>query len=248
MRRFVENRHPLLWTLVLVAPLAASLVAQEAAGRFYEPLGRVAEMRHHFFDVTVVHEALIRGDLNATLQPAARLSTIAVPALLPESSHRFVENLRVAARRIVLAPTLGNAAVEVTTMLRQCGSCHQALSVYPAPRTRTGPDLGGIVGHMLEHQRALDDLLLGLVVPSNGLWQTGASRLQTAVLQSDNWPRGTGLTAEVRRADELIHEIADQAMTATTPAEQASVYSRLITTCASCHRLHARIWGPNTQP
>lgn len=248
MRRFIEDRHPVLCTLALVAALAASLAAQGAPGRSNEPLGRVAEMRHHFFDVTVVHEALIRGDLNATLQPAARLSTIAVPALMPESSHRFVESLRVAARRIVLAPTLGNAAVEVTTMLRQCGSCHQAMSVYPAPRTRTGPDLGGIVGHMLEHQRALDDLLLGLVVPSNGLWRTGAARLQTAVLHSADWPRGTELTAEVRRADELIHEMADQAATATTPAEQAPIYSRLLTTCASCHSLHARIWGPKTQP
>src|SRR5690349_16545378 len=164
-------RHPIrprqiVGASVAIATLTLSVAAQQTSRRSSDIPERIAEMQHHFVDVTIVHEAIIRGDLQATVQPAARLSTVSPPALMPESSSKFIEGIRLAGRRIVEAPTLANATVEVTRMLRQCGSCHQSMSVFPARRTRTGPDLGGIVGHMLEHQRALDDLLLGLVVPS----------------------------------------------------------------------------------
>jgi hypothetical protein len=166
---------------------------------------------------------------------------------MPASSVKFIEGIRTAGRRIVQAPTLANATVEVTRMLRYCGSCHQSMSVFPARRTRTGPDLGGIVGHMLEHQRALDELLLGLVVPSDGRWRDGAERLKAAVLHPSDWPGDAKLTPEIRRAEAAVHDIADEAARATTPVEQGAVYSRLLMTCGSCHGLHARIWGPRSQ-
>jgi hypothetical protein len=234
-------------TSVAIVAISLSLAAQQASRRSNEIPERIAEMQHHFVDVTIVHEAIIRGDLQATLQPAARLSTVTAPVLMPESSSKFLEGIRLAGRRIVAAPTLANATVEVTRMLRQCGSCHQSMSVFPARRTRTGPDLGGIVGHMLEHQRALDDLLLGLVVPSDGRWREGAARLRAAVLHPADWPSDAKLTADIRRAEETVHNIADEAARATTPTEQGAVYSRLLMTCGSCHGLHARIWGPRSQ-
>jgi hypothetical protein len=208
---------------------------------------RVAEMQHHFIDVSIIHEAIIRGELPATVQAAARLSTLPNPERMPDSSLRFVEAIRLAGRRIVQAPTLENATVEVTRMLRQCGSCHQSMSVYPPRRTPTGPDVGGIVGHMLEHRRALDDLLLGLVVPSDGRWREGAMRLRTAAMRPDDWPPPAELPIAIRQADVTVHELAAEALRATSPLEQAPVYSKLLLTCASCHGLHARIWGPKSQ-
>ena len=95
--------------------------------------------------------------------------------------------------------------------------------------------------------RTLDDLLLGLVVPSDGRWREGAIRLRTAAMRPDDWPPPAELPITIRQADVTVHELADEAIRATSPLEQAPVYSKLLLTCASCHGLHARIWGPKSQ-
>ena len=97
---------------------------------------------------------------------------------------------------------------------------------------------------MLEHQRAVDELLQGLVVPSTSQWDRGAARLQTAPLHPDQLPADPGLAGSVRRADERVHQIATRAVRATTTGARTAVYADLITTCADCHSLHRRIWGP----
>lgn len=244
------RRHRIRQTAILAATGAVVLLTAPVAGRQTLPAPlpqRVAEMQYHFTDVSLVHEAIIRGELTAVLAPARRLSTVPAPARMPESSRRFVEAIRLAGQRIVQAPTIENATVEVTRMLRQCGACHQSMSVFPARRTPARPDVGGIVGHMLEHQRALDELLIGLVVPSDGRWKDGAARLGTAELRPENWPAGRELTAEVKQAEQAVHSLALEARKATAPLEQATVYAKLLLTCASCHGLHARIWGPRSQ-
>ena len=106
------------------------------------------------------------------------------------------------------------------------------------------PDVGGIVGHMLTHQRAADDLLQGLVIPSESRWQEGAAKLETLTLGAEDWPRDPKLTAETRQADVTVHALADQAREAATARARANVYVDLLTTCASCHSLHRRVWGP----
>lgn len=247
MRPIMGSRHRILWISAAATVLTVSLASQEDSRRSRGIPERVSEMQHHFVDVTLVHEAVIRGDLPATLQPAARLATLAPPPLMADASAQFIESIRLAGRRIVQQRTLATAAGEVTTMLRQCGLCHQAMSVFPVRRTPSGPDVGGVVGHMLQHQRALDDLLLGLVMPSETQWHEGAARLKTAVLRPADWPPSPDLTGDVRRAEKTVHDIADEAARATTTLEQARIYARLLRACGSCHSLHARIWGPRSR-
>ena len=46
---------------------------------------RLVQMRHHFSQVFVIHEALIRGDLAAVRQPAKDLALLPAPSLVPHA-------------------------------------------------------------------------------------------------------------------------------------------------------------------
>jgi cytochrome c553 len=207
---------------------------------------RVAVMQHHFVAISGVHEAVIRGDLRGALPPAAALAAMRTPVDLPIDAEPFVAKLRAAGRLAGTAPNLRTAAAATVTMLQQCAACHRAAGIYPAPIALKRPDVGGIVGHMLDHLRAADDLLQGLVVPSDSLWQSGAERLRTATLDPRRWPPDPKLTVEARKADAAVHALADRAKAATTPNARGAVYADLLTTCASCHSLHRGVWGPRS--
>ncbi len=70
----------------------------------------------------------------------------------------------------------------------------------PAPAAPIAPAVGGVVGHMLEHKRAVDLMVQDLTVPSTSAWNEGTA-----------------------------------------------IYSELIQSCASCHALHHKVWGPRRQ-
>jgi hypothetical protein len=118
------------------------------------------------------------------------------------------------------------------------------MGVMPFPETAAKPDVGGIVGHMLEHQVAIEDLVQGLVLPSDTHWQRGIERLRSAPLQTGDLPADRRLSQQVRQAETEVHRIVDRAASAATDIERADAYARLLTTCAECHSLHRAIWGP----
>ncbi len=97
---------------------------------------------------------------------------------------------------------------------------------------------------MLEHQRAADEMLIGLMVPSTADWRQGADRLRAAVLLPRQLPKDPKLTKDIRKLDLRVHELADQAIEAETPDERASAYTALLGSCTQCHSLHSKIWGP----
>jgi hypothetical protein len=99
---------------------------------------------------------------------------------------------------------------------------------------------------MLEHQRAADELLQGLLIPSEARWRSGAERLRTAELLRSDLPADPKLTPEIRKAETAVHALANRAAAATATSERAAVYVDLATTCARCHSLHRQIWGPKT--
>jgi cytochrome c553 len=128
-------------------------------------------------------------------------------------------------------------------MVTECGNCHQAVGIFPSPSTPRTPDVGGLVGHMLEHKRAADEMLQGLVIPSASRWQQGADRLRVAALRPSQLPFDSKMTADIRKAEDRVHQAANQAADAGTTAERAAAYVQVLTTCAECHGLH-KVWGP----
>jgi mono/diheme cytochrome c family protein len=215
---------------IVIAAAAGEPRSTQAVQSVPSSPARLVQMQHHFLQVTLIHEAIIRGDLPSVREPALTLAHLPIPPDTP-------------ARTAPFAAAIGQAAT--TVMLRQCGECHRAAGVLPAPSRTLRPDVGGIVGHMLEHQRAVDELLQGLVIPSATEWRQGAERLRAAPLRPDQYPPDPRLTSELKRTDARVHQIADRAVKAADAPARAAVYSDLLTTCAQCHGLHRQIWGPD---
>ena len=224
-------------------PAASSAMAQSAKSVPTAP-ERVAVMRHHFSEVLQIHDAVIRGDLAAVRGPAARLGEIAIPPAMPATQAApFVESVRAAGRRAAAATTVASAAQATASMVTECANCHRSVGVFPSPATPRAPEVGGLVGHMLEHQRAADEMLEALVIPSASRWRIGAERLRATALQPRQLPRDPKLTAEVRQAEADVHKLAGQAIAADTVDSRVSTYVQLLTACAKCHSLR-KVWGP----
>jgi mono/diheme cytochrome c family protein len=205
---------------------------------------RLVQMQHHFVQAALVQEALIRGDLDGIREPATQLAQLPTPSGLPGAALPFLEETRHAAARAASARTEATAATATASLLAQCGECHRAAGVFIAPAVAGKPNVGGIVGHMLEHQRAVDELLEGLIAPSASAWRDGASRLATAELGSVKLPSDLKMTSDVRKIEARVHQLASQAAAASDASARIASYAQVIATCAECHGIHSRIWGP----
>lgn len=228
--------------LAVVAP-ALTLAADEPQ-RVPGDSRRAAVMGHHYDDALVVHRAVIRGDLAALKAPARALAAAPLPPGLPETAEVFVRRLRAAAQRAAFAPDIAAASAVTATMLATCGLCHDAMGTRPAMVVPDAPRVGGSVGHMLEHQRGLDLMLQGLVRPSTASWQDGVEALSRAPLRRADLPPDPKLASTVRAAERRVHDLAAEARTAASTSARATIYGRLLATCASCHVTHRTLWGP----
>ena len=219
---------------VLVAWVAsgAALVAQRSASLPSDP-ARMVAMQHHFGDVSLVLEAVIRGDLGAIREPASRLATLKTPPGVPAASLQYVAAISEAGRRAMNAQTIQASAAAAASLVRQCGECHLASSVRPVPTTVARPDVGGVVGHMLDHQRAADQLLQGLVIPSPELWKIGAQTLLASPLKRAELPSDPRLTREVQASEQAVHDIAAEGVEANTLTQRANNYGQLIAACSA---------------
>lgn len=209
---------------------------------------RLAQMQHHFTQVSLIHDAVIRGELPAVREPANRIAELEAPRDVSTSTARYVSAMRLAAKRAGDSQDLTSAASATASMLVSCGDCHRAAGTMPVPATPKSPAVGGLVGHMLEHQRATDEMLEGLFIPSESQWIRGATRFRAAALQPESLPRDRKLTPEIRKAEERVHELAGRAIRAGDWKDRADVYGQMLTTCAECHRLHSVVWGPRRSP
>ena len=207
---------------------------------------RQAYMQTHFAQVMVVHEAVIRGDLAAARRPATWLVTHEGPEPLPEGAAPYVVEMRDAAGRTAAASSILQAALGTAAMLKICGDCHRAIGVKPATQL-VPPRLAasGVVGHMLAHQHAADQMLQGLVAPSDALWREGAAGLSTPPLDDDAVPGDAKLKGEARASERRIHVLAVQARRAEAPAARAVFYGQILARCADCHAAHPKVWGPS---
>ena len=206
---------------------------------------RLAQMQHHFVQVSLVHEALIRGDLPAVRASARLMADTEAPRDVAASTSQYVAAMRLGAQRAANAPDLAAGAAATVSMLLSCGECHRTAGTMPAPLTPKRPPVGGLVGHMLEHQRAADEMLEGLVIPSLSQWFSGAKRLAAAPLRPEKLPPDKKLTPEIRQAEARLHQLAERAIKAGSPKERGDVYAQMLTTCAGCHSLHG-VWGPRS--
>jgi hypothetical protein len=205
---------------------------------------RAAYMRMHYGQVLTLYEAVIRGDLAAVAPVARQLAEQDPPASVQSGSAALVAEMRRAARRAVDAETILAAAIATASMLKTCGGCHRSAGTMPALPPLPRPELGGVVGHMLEHQRAADQMAQGLIVPSSTAWRAGAEGFRGAPLHPKALPGGVKLPSQVLASEERIHQLASQAVRAEDPGARAMFYGQILARCADCHAQHKTLWGP----
>ena len=188
-------------------PLALLLVSASAPRAQTKPTTGTApaaanasapHMPPHYADAVHVRDAVVRGDLSAARAAAGRLG-LHPEAGLPDKAAPYVTVMNAAALRVGQAVDAAAAAAPAAAMLGTCGECHRALSVLPAIAAQPIPAVGETVGHMLNHRRASDQLMEGLVMPivdSVERWCAGAPHdadyTRQAAEGSEAHPRGDG--------------------------------------------------------
>ena len=225
---------------VLLGSLAVLSQAQHADR--YNPL-RAAYMRGHFHRALMVHDAVVRGDLPKARAEAAVLADMSPAVPMPAGAVAFQGALTQAARDAATAATLEDAAHATATLLGTCGQCHKANYVRAAVPTGEDIRVGGLVGHMLLHQKGVDDLLEGLVAPSDAQWIEGVRIFASPKFD----PRGMeGRTRKaIDHGEGELALLAGHAAPAQRTRDRVDVYGRVIATCGNCHRNHARFAGPD---
>ncbi len=241
----VSSTSTLLSSMVLIVSGGAVWLGAQA--RPSNPV-TAEHMREHFAHVRDVEAAVIRGDLESVKAPAEWLASHDPSKELDKASASQVATMREAARRAADAKDLPSAATATAEMLAACGDCHRAAGARPAPALPNPGNVGGTVGHMLEHEYAVDLLADGLIIPSAETWAKGAEALKGAALRAGQLPRDQKLTREIAAAEEHVHALADQAAKASEEQARVNTYAQIISTCAKCHGLHGRVWGPGVRP
>ncbi len=199
-------------------------------------------MDEHFGKVREVQDAIIRGDLEASKAPATWLADHVETTGLPAGTEPRVADMKVAAKSVAAAQSVGNAAIAAASLVAECGRCHAASKVEPKFAALAAPaSTQKVPAHMLQHQHAVELLYRGLVSPTSDNWANGAKELKAAPLAGKQLPE---VPAEVVTAEARVHELADRAVDAPTMRERETIYGALIGACASCHALHGKLWGP----
>jgi cytochrome c553 len=195
-------------------------------------------MRGHFDQALGVHEAVIRGDVAAAgerarlladqLEQSPRLGSPTALAAAVEAAHAVRD-----------ASDVLSAAQATATLLSSCGRCHRAAGVKPwfAPAARTAPQ--GVADQMRLHQAAADQLVHGLIVPSDAAWRNGARTLSTAPLSVRELPLDPTLRPQVAGTEERLRRLASDAVQVADPRSRAAFYAQFLAACADCHARYA---------
>jgi cytochrome c556 len=203
------------------------------------------EMHLQLGKVTIVQQAVIRGDLETAVEPAKWMAEHQESAGFPANTASYVADMKKLAAAVAGAKDIKGAATSTTMMISYCGQCHAAAKVTPVfpdlPRPRTTK---GTAAHMLEHQWAVDLMYQGLAGPSDELWKKGVEALKAAPLSMKDLPRDASLTPEIAASEQKIHDQAEKALKTTDVGTRVALYSEVMGQCAACHSLHGRVWGP----
>jgi hypothetical protein len=201
-------------------------------------------MDEHFAQVREIQDAVVRGDLDGVKPPARWIADHQEVSGMPASAAVHIAAMKSGANAVATAPSITLAAQGAASLVAACGDCHAALKVaarMPSAVVVTAAPAGK-QAHMAEHQHAVNLLYRGLVGPSDADWKKGAEALKGAPLGAEALPEAEDAT----EAEAKVHQLAAKAVNATDRGARVAAYGEVIGSCASCHGLHGRIWGPGT--
>ena len=204
-----------------------------------------AHMHEHLARVTTMQEAVIRGDIEAAVEPARWIADHQPTAGLPAGQEAVLADMKKQAAVVAEAKDPKNAATATAMVISYCGTCHAAAKITAAIAAPPKPVAeGAVASHMMEHQWATDLLYQGLVMPSEERWQQGLAAMQGTPLTEKDLPKDAALSKEIVALEKKVHEMAEKAKTATDLGTKVAFYGEYIGGCAGCHALHGKMWGP----
>jgi cytochrome c553 len=235
-----------MWALA--AFLGAGGLAPSAAPREASQItpsrGRAELMHEQFRTVMGAHDSIIRGDLQGARNGARIVAHFPDPVGLPAGAMPYLVAMRAAAGQAAESADLPAAASATAAMLATCGDCHRAVGTMPAHPSPREATIGGVIGHMITHQAAMDLLLQGLTTPSTSLWNDGANALLSATLRKSQLPNDARISSGIMKSETHVHALAEKARHAEDKASRVAVYSELIQSCATCHGANLKSFGP----
>lgn len=238
----LRGHWPLALVVLALATVAASLAGHAQTRDRHNPL-RAAYMRAHFQQTMLLHDAVARGDLEAARREAATLAARSPDVPMPIGAAAFHGALTRSAREAANATTLEAAAQATAAVLGTCGQCHKAMEVRATVPAQGEIKVGGVVGHMLLHQRGADALLEGLVAPSESQWVEGVRAFAAPKLEADEVPGRMRRTFDHGETDLAL--LAGHMAQAHRTRDREELYGKVIATCGNCHRKLAPRGGPS---
>jgi hypothetical protein len=231
-------------TMAVILSAGASASWFDAPAQVPQPgAAQAVEMGNHYSLALAMHTAVTRGDLAAIAISAQALTQYPEPPGANDRTSRYVAAIRQTAAAAAVAPNIVAAATTTALMLNACGQCHLAIGARPTLPLRPEPELGGVVGHMLAHRRAADQMFQGLVLPSHALWRDGTRAFAVAALHGSDLPVSAAERRQLTQTEERMHRLATDAAQATDLRARANFYGQLLAGCADCHHRSAW-WGP----
>lgn len=249
LRRYLMSGRSRLLTLSLLAVAVAAAAcggAQQPPAEQAAPAVDVSAAMHENLNrVTVMQEAVLRGDLEAAAEPATWIAEHQPTAGLPAGQESILADMKKQAAVVAGATDFKHAATATAMVVSYCGTCHKAAQYTPDIPEPVKPAADtGLKTYMIEHQWATELLYQGLVMPSEERWQKGLAAMAVTSLAEKDLPKDAALTKEILALGQNVNELAEKAKAASDLGMKVAYYGEYIGGCASCHGLHGKVWGP----
>lgn len=197
------------------------------------PPSELAKAMHERFAIVGrIQQATVRGDLTRAQAVGAELSATLEADAPPDAWQASIDAMQGELEALEHADDLRSAGAAVARLGLGCGQCHRTLGVTPSlPELSPPEEAKDFEGAMRGHRWAADRMWEGLVGPSSDRWIRG-STIFTVLPGCDETMGDTKVRLEhCQRAQSL----ARRGHVARSLEARATIYGRLLTTCAECH-------------
>jgi hypothetical protein len=220
----------------LAIPLLGMLLVGGCTWGFGGGEGDIPAMHRNLSKTVDIQTGVVQGDLEKAQKAAAWLLAREDEMIVPPEGAEYQRAMLSAAGRITEATELRAVATETGQLAGGCGSCHMA--VKSGPRFVVGneaPEGTSQEAQMIRHLWAADRMWEGLVGPSDEAWEAGAKAMAETQPTLARVFRASTSSAEPEGFLREVNLLANEAVAATSLAERADVYGRLLNTCNRCH-------------
>jgi cytochrome c553 len=192
---------------------------------------------HRQFSKTVdIQTGVVVGDLARAQEAGAWIATHQDQEALGPDLDAYRAEIRGYAALISQAGDLDTVSRHTGQMAAACGRCHEATSGGPHFVVAGGPPQGSPTAQqMILHLWATDRMWEGLIGPSEESWKAGAEALRDAwdtaqvLVPTSSTPRDLPLPTA------RMHQLAQEAVSASTAEARAAAYGKVLATCNDCH-------------